>query len=163
MARNPLVRKRKAGKWHMTEKQLANLRPVGPGNKLGEKNKKPFFGYRKWSTVLKELIAGSERAKDFFEKKTGVRLPEAISEKNLQDIVMGVLVAQALKGNIKAVEMLMDRTDGKPKETVDTNPPAESIALDELAPELKADVLREELKKLEAAEGEAPCATTPES
>ena len=78
------------------------------------------------------LGKGFEKYPDRINKKGRPKLPDikAILEEVLGEQKDGITAAEALMkklrqmgtaGNLKAIEMLLDRAYGKPKQTVDTN------------------------------------------
>lgn len=78
------------------------------------------------------LGKGFEKYPDRINKKGRPKLPDikAILEEVLGEQKDGITAAEALMkklramgaaGNIKAIEMLLDRAYGKPKQTIDTN------------------------------------------
>ena len=80
---------------------LKNLNMIKPGevkNPLG-KNK----GIKNLSDVLKEALEG---------EKDG---------KNIKDLIVDVILREAVRGNDKMLNLLFNRTEGMPKQTVDTN------------------------------------------
>jgi hypothetical protein len=89
-------------------------------------------GYKRFGTLLMEI----------FNEHPDIR-------KNMLLLLCGdALSKKRSRLSLEAAEIIMDRIEGKPKETIITDPPIETVAIDTLSPELRRDILKEELSKL---------------
>jgi hypothetical protein len=98
------------------EKQTANKRSNGtfaPGNKIGNRFPKGETGNpngRPKLTLLSEALR--------------VKLAEAapeLPERTVAEIISNALVEEAFKGNVQAIREIADRTEGKPKQSIDVD------------------------------------------
>jgi hypothetical protein len=75
-------------------------------------------GARNLSTVLREML----------DTKIDVDMPDGTkSKKDFRDIIIQKLIKKASTGDLKAIDMIMDRTDGKPCQAVDVTSLGEKI------------------------------------
>ena len=85
-----------------------NLKPFKPGQ-CGNPNGRPK-GRRSLSTILREMLS-EEIEIDVNGKKT---------KKELQDVIVNNLIQNAVKGDLRAIEQIFNRTEGTPIATVRT-------------------------------------------
>jgi hypothetical protein len=110
------------------KKRMSNLRPPWKPGECPEGAGRPK-GSRSWHVVLREL----------FEQG-----------KITQDQVAAAIIRSASKGSTKAAELIMDRMDGKAKETHVVDSTSTVIPLDAIAnPQLKRELLQAEIEKLD--------------
>ncbi len=88
-----------------------NLKPFEKGNQIGKLGGRPK-GSRSLSTRLREMLETKITLKD----KNGVKKTQQGS-----DWIVESLFRNANKGNMKAVEMVFDRTEGKVPLTMNQN------------------------------------------
>lgn len=85
----------------INEKSLQNLQPFKPGNKGG--------GRPKGSVSLVHLL------KKALKQKIDITDPltKQNAKKALNEVIVLKLIQQAIKGDVKAIKEVFDRTDGK--------------------------------------------------
>ena len=99
-----------------TKKQTVNKRRNGkfaPGNKLGNRFKPGESGNpegRPKLTLLSEAL----------REQLATVLP-GVDERTIAEHIARSLVREAIKGNVAAAKEIADRTEGKPKQSVDVN------------------------------------------
>jgi hypothetical protein len=110
--------------------------PNGGGHAAFEKGHPPLpgqgrpLGRKNWATILREAM------------ETGAITERHIARAHLK---------QCIRGNIKAIEVLYDRLDGKAKETVAFEEPKNLVSLDEIDNiNLREELLNAELAKLKS-------------
>lgn len=108
----------------ITDKRKMNLKPPWKPTQSGNPKGKPK-GLRSWHTVLRERLESG--------KITMEQIGDAILKK-------------AKRGDTKAIDLIWNRMDGKPKETIEV-PQSPGINVLELPPELRREVLEEILKQ----------------
>jgi hypothetical protein len=97
-------------------KQTVNKRADGkfaPGNKLGNRFPPGASGNSQGRPKL-TLLSEALRA------QLAVEMPDA-NEQSVAEAIAKALVAAALKGDISATREIFDRTEGKPKQSVDVD------------------------------------------
>lgn len=68
-----------------------------------------------------------ETFRDAIEKEALVLVKSGSLEISKQEAIVKILFKKASEGDLKAIEMIMDRTDGKPKVSLDHTTKGESI------------------------------------
>mgnify|MGYP001338162491 CR=1 FL=1 len=84
---------------------------IKPGENRGAGKKGRPKGYVMFSTVLKRIFENEIDVFDPISQKTG--------KKSIYEILCLQLIAKGLKGDLRALELIMNRTDGLPKQEID--------------------------------------------
>ncbi len=117
-----------------------NLRPPKFGE-VRNPNGRPK-GARNLSTVLREML----------DTKIDVNMPDGSKvKKDFREIIIQKLIKKASDGDLKAIDIIMDRTEGKPMQSVDVTTQGEKVTntpLEQLVPSDKASDLAEALNKV---------------
>ena len=88
-----------------------NLKPHKKGQ--GGPGSKP--GIRPFASVFRDLL---QMTPEEIQKAAGVKLPAAYVNRGLKTIIASKVLVRALKGDLHAFDRIVDRLDGKPKESV---------------------------------------------
>jgi len=97
-----------------------NLIPAKPGeirNPNGRPKKENTF-----SDICRELLQSKEIDITYTFPKKGTMVTSHMhmsSDKTMNHSLAAVLIKEGMGGNVKAIQEIIDRTDGKPKQTVD--------------------------------------------
>jgi hypothetical protein len=100
-----------------TKKQTANKRPDGkfaPGNKLGNRFAPGETGNRNGRPKL--TVLG-----DALRAQLAVEMPDASERTYAEAIAEKLCKEAAMAGNVQAAREIADRTEGKPKQTLDVD------------------------------------------
>jgi hypothetical protein len=101
----------------ITKKQTANKRPDGkfaPGNKVGNRFKKGASGNPQGRPKL-TLLSEALRA------QLAEEMPDASERTYAEAIAERLCKEAAMAGNVQAAREIADRTEGKPKQTLDVD------------------------------------------
>ncbi len=101
----------------ITKKQTANKRPDGkfaPGNKVGNRFKKGASGNPQGRPKL-TLLSEALRA------QLAEEMPDAEERTYAEAIAERLCKEAAMRGNVQAAREIADRTEGKPKQTLDVD------------------------------------------
>lgn len=136
-----LIRKEKRG---MNPKSLKNLKPIEKGSHALPGSGRPK-GVKTWATVFREILA---LPPEDIEEFIGKRLPEHLRRRANQELIALQIMTKALSGDLQAADRLMDRMDGRPKETMAVEQP-EGVDINSLPTELRKELLTELLNQIE--------------
>lgn len=140
--KNAMKKKIKKDRQGRNPKSLANLRPVKKGGHAPPGAGHPK-GVKNWSTVFREILALPLAEVEAF---IGDELPERYRNRANQAIIAMKIMTKAMDGDLQAADRIMDRMDGKPKETVAMEQ-QDGVNLNDLPPELRREVLQEMLQE----------------
>lgn len=98
-----------APKRKINDKSLANLKPIKPGERRNPAGR---------TTEKQHLINLIRKA---LKKKHINGVPN-------DEMIVQALIDLAVRGNLKAIEMVLNYTEGKPRESVDITSNGESLA-----------------------------------
>jgi hypothetical protein len=97
-------------------KQMVNKKDDGtfaPGHKLGNRFKKGKTGNPSGRPKLTKLT-------EALREQLAETLPDA-SERTVAEAIARALIREAISGNVQAAREIADRTEGKPKQSIDVD------------------------------------------
>jgi hypothetical protein len=103
-----------------------------------------------WRVIMREVFWYLEHAPDKLEKRIGIKLPSNFKKRDLQMLLVYRQLKSAAKGDLKALEALMDRMDGKPNQPIeiDHDININLIEVEKLPIELRKRYIKEQAAKL---------------
>jgi hypothetical protein len=141
---------------------MENENAENTGKKTGLKNLRPPWkpgeavpgagrpkGVKAWATVFKELL---EMTPLEIKKSTGFEVPQNIAKNKLQYAIAMRAIESALKGDMRALEAITDRMDGKPGQPITVNKGENENLLpaSDMPPQLRIELAREMIAEAEA-------------
>ena len=91
--------------------------PWKPGES-GNPKGRPKGTVRRWDAVMRQFFNLVQNEPEKIEKLTGLRVPESISGRDAQLLLVQQEYYKAIKGDGRAMAEIMERMDGKPDQNL---------------------------------------------
>lgn len=122
------------------KRRLANLIPAAPGE-VRNPNGRPKLE-NTFSHIARELLQAKKIDITYTFPKNGTMVKRSMhmeSDKSMNHSLAAVLIKEGMAGNVRAIQEIIDRTEGKPNQKVDITTQGDKITnepdISDLSPE----------------------------